>query len=185
MSRFDDKARMEAYKKDGTFPAIHDNIIRLVMEHTADDKHCLDLGCCVGFLAKRLVQQCSKDSVLGVEGNQSYSQVAIPDDRIRYVNLYVTDKTIEAIAARCQESNVTLCVARRVFPEIAEQGVDVVRRLGEVLHGAGIQRIALEGRVVVPNPKNPLWKADLECEALSGHYRVIANHKNCRLLERN
>lgn len=184
MSRFHDPQLVAAYRETGAFPAIHDDIAGLVRDHKGRHSVALDLGACTGLLSARLVQELGFTRVLAVEPNANYIKAGVSPTGVSWIRT-AAHTNPERLGQLCRLEGVTVVVARRVFPEIEESRRGAVRELGAALADAGVELIALEGRVRVPKPSAKLSDADLEAAELAHDYELLQSRRNCRLLTRN
>jgi predicted TPR repeat methyltransferase len=183
--RFDSEELVSAYRATGELPRIHRTIAELIDWHSYGHAVAMDLGCCHGLLGVRL-HDMGLLSVIGIDANPHYLMNAVRPQRSTRYFLAKVDRTSQAIkvAEIAAVYGVTLVVARRILPEIAEaRDPGLVTELAAALHGAGVKAIALEGRIDSFRAKNPLRNADLECEALEPYFKVVDRLGNCRWLE--
>lgn len=181
MSHFHDDAHVDNYLKTGRFPKIHDAIFGVIREYAPFHKTAVDLGACYGLISNRLIQEIKVDQVIAVEGNKTYLNKFVSNNRIKVVQDYISGDTAGAIGETIKEAGATLLVARRVFPEIGPEWAALAR---EAFYSAGIETIVLEGRKPTSKATNPLHNADKECGVLAPRFRVIAARGDVRVLER-
>ncbi len=185
MARFNDLQRVAHFKSTGRFPSIHDDIIHAVKEYTGDSKRCLDVGCCFGLLSARLVLECGKERIVGLEGNRTYLQNAIQLPQISYQSAYITKANLWAVSKLIASNRLNLVIARRVFPEIYDGiGHDGIKELARLFGISGIEKIVLEGRVNSGRSSHPLRSKEQEALSLSPYYSIKHEYKNCLVLER-
>lgn len=179
--RFDDDGYLKAFYERGEYPKIHDNIYKL--DRYVKGTNVIDLGCCTGLLARRLVR--THGTVIGIECNKNYLSKAVQHERIKYENLKVDFDTLQAIADIVKSNNIECVYARRVIPEIYEtRGFELVSALAETLYKNGVKYLVVEGRKSSRNAVNPLSSVEKEVEALQKYYYVSERVGNCVLMKR-
>jgi tRNA G46 methylase TrmB len=82
--RFDSYDHVAAYAKDGSFPAIHDDIFMLIQRADTSEvpergthRTYLDLGCCYGLLTARIATKLPYAHAIGIDSNPHYIRKAI------------------------------------------------------------------------------------------------------------
>lgn len=179
--RFDDDGYLKAFYELGEYPKIHDNIFKL--DRFVKGTNVIDLGCCTGLLARRLVR--THNTVVGIECNKNYLARAVKHDRIKYENLKVDFDTLQALAEIIKGNNIECVYARRVIPEIYEtSGFELVSALAETFYKNGVKFLVIEGRKSSRNAVNPLSSVEKEIAALQTYYYVSEKIGNCVLMER-
>ncbi len=181
--RFDDQAYIDAYQTRGEFPAIHQDIVAIIRKHASEPEPCLDLGSCISLLSIQAIA-CGRSLCVSIEGNREFVAKAVQHPKVIQKRLLITDSHRQDLQAVLVEYKPTLVIARRVFPELAARGMELVYTLSEMFSEFGVQKIVLEGRQATKNATNALPTADAEAEALSKHYTLKLAYKNVRLLER-
>ena len=171
------------YKAKGIFPRIHNDIFNMVKENVKG-KRAIDLGSCTGLISIRLVEQAGFEFVAGLEGNISYLEKAIPNDKVTYFNFYVTKENMDKLKEVIVKNGITVVVGRRVIPEIGERDISVVYDLVKLLYEVGVEEIVLEGRVVVKKPTNKLYSIEKEIECFDKYFKLVAKNKECAYLVR-
>lgn len=170
--RFDDPEYVAAWRRDGTFPRIHDGIVQQVLTETEPgDGPVLDLGACTGLLGRQLVGHGYQVYALQEPGPAHDLGVTegvydpIPVLRLKLTGPLSLGPTLGWI----EQVGIRTIVARRVFPELwdslgGKEGFDL---LAEGLAASGVERIILEGRVTSTRTTHPLGDAADEVAALA------------------
>ena len=180
--RFNDEIYLKQYYELKQFPKIHDDIFYLCQKlkgkHTA-----IDLGCCFGLLAKRLLFVF--DKVIGIESNTNYLEKAINCSKIKYYNIEVNMKTLSQLEQIIKKYKVDILVARRVIPELYETGgEELLYFFKKTIYNSGINYIVLEGRKSNANAVNPLSTIEKEVKVFLDLYEIQEQYRNCILLRR-
>ncbi len=180
--RFDDDAYIKAYNEFSVFPAIHTDIAKIIATYASENEPCIDIGACTSLLSVQAIKL-GRSLCVAVEGNKAFAEKAVKHPLVLQERLLITDLHLEKFEAILKVHKPTLLIARRVLPEIADRGIELVQKLAKVLWCNGVKKIVLEGRKPVANPKNILPTADAEAKALSTYYELTHSYKNVRLLE--
>lgn len=185
--RYNDPKHTSLYNKGNVYPAIHDDIMKLIVDTGAaeDPKPTLDLGSSIGLLSKRLSE--IMPLVVGVEGSVKDFQTArqYSNENLIFYRYYLDSKTIEMVKDNIARYGIKYIVARRIFPEIFERtDADFLKELSGVFYGMGIERIYLEGRKKDKRAVNALSDADKEVMPFSEDFVVSAVYNDCRMLRR-
>jgi hypothetical protein len=184
--RFNDPEYIRAYRQEGKYPKIHDDIFE-ACEEWLTGGNVLEVGTCIGLLANRIIDHKLAPKVIAYEPNEKHLARAIKKPEIRYINKPISLETMKHVFAVMKANKIQTIFARRVFPEMAEgEGSSrVVKTLAAAAFEAGVQRVILEGRTVTKKPTAELWNADLEAKCFSPYFTVYwQNEKNVRVLER-
>jgi hypothetical protein len=181
--RYDSPEHIETYKSTGQFPKIHDTLAALIEDNIKPGKTAFDLGSCYGLMTIRLVSELGWAQALGIEGNINYFRKVIPRDNVLYLNMKITEESLDKeLGSLFHTLNPELVVARRVFPEINEQNPKALLKLADMCKAFGTA-IALEGRNPHHQPTNALSSAEREVAIFKDKgYEVIAKAKNCYIL---
>lgn len=180
--RFWDRRYVEDFKQ-GKMPHIHDNIVHLVEVTRAEGDNYLDLGGCTGLLAGQLHLKYPNAKVVVVESNPKYIKTGIKT--VPFEKLKVTKDTFFDLGNIIDRYQINTILARRIFPEISENGVDTVYQLAEMLYLKGIDKIYIEGRQKVQNATAELSDIDKEIACFLKYYRLRCRYFNTALLQRN
>lgn len=179
--RFDDDEYLKNFYERGIYPKIHDDIFSL--DRFVVGTNVIDLGCCTGLLARRLVPTHGK--IIGIECNENYLSKAVRHEKIKYVNLKIEANKLGELADLIQRNNIECIYARRVIPEIYETGgFELVSALAETLFNSCIRYLVIEGRKSNRNAVNPLFNLEKELTAMSKYYYVTERAGNCAVLKR-
>ena len=179
--RFNDEGHINNVLRHGKYPKIHDDIFHISKYVLADNV--MDFGCSTGLLALRLSTRF--ENVVGVDASFVAVSKAIEKENVSYRGLKITEDTIDELKLMLVQNKITGLFARRIIPEIWETGgQELVNSLVDAFYNSGVEYIAVEGRKPVKNPKNVLHNVDKEIEVFKGKYRVVAVHKNCRVLRK-
>ncbi len=173
---------IDQYLLEGKFPKIHDHIGKLIKYHAAENEPCLDLGSCIGLMAIQNISL-GRSFCLGIEGNKFDYQRAVPHKQVRYENFFISPETEGRLIEALVEVKPTLITARRIFPEISTFGIDFIHHLAIVFKKHGVNKIVLQGRVKVKNPKTKLYSVEQEIECFKDHYNVKELFRQCCVLE--
>lgn len=146
--RFDSYDHVAAYAKDGSFPAIHDDIFMLIQRADTGDvpergphRTYLDLGCCYGLLTARIATQLPYARAVGIDSNPHYIRKAIayypekpgygvqPIERVEYQQFRLdgSEQSLSNFQYLLREKHVDFVVARRVLPEIWESALTICK----------------------------------------------------------
>ena len=174
MTRFDCPEYVRAWQNDGKFPAIHDGIFALLTEKVDPSMGAvLDLGSSTGLLSRRMAD--AGFTVFPLEG----SRAAITAGREAgiYDGLEVTRTRIlpgdmrDTFPAWLASHNITIVMARRVFPELDDYGVHPPW-LSRAFMEAEVQHLFVEGRVLRPNAIHRLRSLNDEIKAIGTGWEV-------------
>lgn len=198
---------VDAYVKEGRLPAIHDNMgAAMAFVPQAKRQGALDLGACTGLLSIR-ARLMGWHTVIGVEADKgavdTYDEIVAPYAKIKGENpLTVEHRALDVssqefalwLASRTGAGTINTILARRVFPELFSNAFPdgkqaaVWRRaglaFGYAARAAGIEYIVLEGRQWknYKTHANPLYKLEIEQEALGPGWRQAFRHKECAVM---
>ncbi|MCU0439327.1 MAG: 50S ribosomal protein L11 methyltransferase [Raineya sp.] len=180
--RFFSEEHVQAFLNFGILPAIHNDMGVLLDNFLRDGEVCMDLGSCTGLLGVRAIRAGAK-KVIGIEASKRYIEKAINHPNIEYHNMHVAKETLDDISDLIVRNKVTSILARRVIPEIAAHcSVGTIYDLSRMFNNLGIQKIFIEGRVLVENAKSHFSSIEKEIEAFSTYYKVTSHSKNAYLL---
>lgn len=153
MTRFDCPEYVQAWQDTGKFPAIHDGIFALLKAKVPVDEEgtsVLDLGSSTGLLSRRMAD--AGYCVHAMEGSRSTSNVGteagIYQD-IEVARWRLRPGDMRTFTEWMVERRVTVVMARRVFPELDDYGINP-SFLGKAFAFAGVRHLLVEGRVSRP-----------------------------------
>lgn len=165
---FNDERHLDAWRRFGRFPKIHDPIVEVLRCHVGlEGRSVIEFGSCLGLLAARMIVELHADSVVAIEGNTADAARSIEVPGLWLRQFYVSEDTLQLVSQLVIERSVTVAVGRRVFSEIGYDDPSLVTRLGRTLRDAGVREIVLQGRRMAKNPAVPLFCSELEAEALA------------------
>lgn len=173
MTRFDDPDYVRDWQQHGRFPAIHTRMISAIREEIDPESGVvLDLCSSTGLLGRRLanhgyqvvaVQEPGRALTLGIDAGV-YNLVP-------HLALRITAESLGQLLAWIETQQVRTVVARRCFPELFDQlGPSDFPVLSRELAAAGVERIAMEGRVQSQRTVHPLGSIQQEITALDQHW---------------
>lgn len=179
--RFDDEELVRAYRETGKFPVIHAKIAKMLREHAAEAEPFMDLGSCTGLLSLQAIDV-GRSLGVGLEVSRGVLDRAVQHSRVRYECLRIGLDTVARVAQIAADEGVTLVIARRILPEIEEGSPGCLAVLAPALRDAGVKKLVIEGRFVVPRPKAALFSVQREIEALGPAFRESVVVKHCAVL---
>lgn len=181
--RFDDDAYIRNFETNGKFPAIHEDISHIISKYASEKEPCIDIGACTSLLSIQAV--CLGRSLcVSVEGNRAFYEKAVKYPNVFQYRLLITKTHLSKLEDLIIEYKPTLLIARRILPELADRGIELVQEVAKILFQNNVQKIVLEGRKPTKNATNILPNADKEVEALSDFYKLKHAYKQVRLLEK-
>lgn len=177
--RYDAQEHLDAYREDGRFPKIHDDLFRLFEETTneEDPPRVCDLACSTGLLGQRIQREMPATFVMGIEADEGViarakaAGVAIPIVRAR-----IEKGTLDVLEEILESYEVDTVVARRCLPEILGEGA-WADWLTNALRRVGVATVYVEGRQVSARTTHPLGSIEDELRVLGG--RVLVRRKSC------
>lgn len=176
---FNDEKYLQEYRERGVFPKIHNEIYTAIIQNIEDrGVTVFDLGSCTGLLSLRLARKFKH--VLGIEASKADIERSITAPNVTYHFGKVTAETMEVHLA---EWSPKVIVARRVFPEIANGDVMVIRKLNHLFVKYGVEYIAIEGRIARPNQVNVLASVLDEEHLFTPEYKRIYKFNNVIILQ--
>lgn len=182
-NRFDSEKYVDDYLKKGAFPAIHNEIVSLIMLSGVKGSF-IDLGCSTGLISVQLIKKGIAQSVTAIDSSVEAIDRAVKADGITYVKSEIKSDSIKNFRWLIEFSKVKSIVARRVFPEISGGDAGFIRELSAMFYDAGIENIFIEGRVNASRSKHCLKCLDDEVDCFKEHYFISDNGVNCVWLER-
>jgi hypothetical protein len=181
--KFDAPEYVDEYRLNKNFPRIHDDIFALISRDCAKPSGvALDLGSCTGLLSVRLSHIFCQ--VIGVEANRRNYETAMQYCHPLNVRYFCRRFTRDVAEEILEAFKPFIVVARRVFPEIANGRPEEIKTLSRMFHEAGVQFIAIEGRVVSARSKDALSSLEKEIECFTGFYEPYTRYRNCVILKR-
>ena len=170
--RFNSSEYVDAYRRTGQFPKIHDDLTSMV-SNLAVGRRFLDLCCSTGLLAIRLtVAPVAAEFVVGVDRDREALTKAGRlargnESGIAFPWLEITPATLPALRAIMRSYSLNVVVARRCLPELATSGGrDFVLELAEMFKAGGVKEMFVEGRVVSERSNHALKSVQDEVAAL-------------------
>ena len=182
MSVFADQRFIDAFVARGEFPAIHDKVAAILKARAAEPEPFVDLGACIGLLSARALAL-GRSEGHAIEGTPEYLARAVQLPRLTYHPFYVGPGTLEQLAGLIRGAGATLCIARRVLPEIDQAAPGIIPELAGVLRATGIRKWIVQGRVPVKRPAARLACIDLEVEAIGKAFTTRCQLADVVLLE--
>jgi len=193
--RFDDTGYLDAWRDDGVYPKIHDELFRLV-RRTPPTGPVLDLCCSTGLLAQRINDELRVPAV-GIDSDDR----AITGAVAAGVKVPLLTCTLRGDLAAFKDVlatyEVTGIVARRCFPELFGSRAGLDREfLGifkTALAEAGVTQLWLQGRQAHRHATNALPSITHEVMAMvldhqtdppqwTGRWRLVAKTTACAYL---
>jgi hypothetical protein len=179
---YNDQAHIDEYLNSGKFPKIHDDIASVIRKIAPQHEPCIDLGSCTGLLAIQSIK-IGRSLTIGIEGNKSDFNRAIPHSKVKYENFYIGSDTFGQLSAILKKYKPTLVIARRIIPEISMNNINVIKQLSLLFAENGVKHIILEGRKTTRNPKAILYNVRLEANCFMSEFEPIGTYKNCIALK--
>ena len=180
--RFNSKEHIQTYVDTGKFPAIHSPLVSLAVEHLSGRRG-LDLCCSHGLLGEQLHKR-HGFYMLGVDGDAK--SVALAKDNSITMDIYhikLKAETFPVIFKLIEEKMLDVLIARRCFPELFGDNL----QLGDTFFGeikkCGIKEIAVEGRVQTLKATNALASIDAEIALASKYFTVKIRQGNTAILQ--
>ncbi len=169
--RFDDPGHLEAWRRTGRFPEIHDGIFALIDE-AARGTRFLDLCCNAGLLGERIRRQVPDAFVIGVDASEAAIQAGTAAGvGFERRMMRVEAATFGELAAWVREQRVTVLVARRCLPELLS-GTPLRATFAKELAAAGITEVFLQGRAANVQATNALPSVEHEVAAMAPLYKA-------------
>lgn len=188
--RFNDQAYVEAWKRDRTYPRIHNAIYQACVDRL-DGTTVLDLCCSTGLLGRRIAD-CLALPVVAFDGDTDAvnrglaAGVFSPPCAIPVLCQRLAPDTMPGFLGFLGEHHVTQVVARRCLCDLSE--VVPLPDLAAALHAVGVARIVLEGRKLDSRAVHPVGSADAQAAGLTSHFQDVTPHgrygKDVRILVR-
>ena len=192
---------VEAFVRNKTLPAIHDDMGSMMTEIAQDDRRgVLDFGACHGLLSVRAARM-GFFPVVGLEADKASVDVYRNHVQQKGVTLVETKidfldrSTCERIKRICHSYGITTFLCRRVLPELL---ADVYKQAGhwptdglietagrafaQLALDIGIKHIIVEGRVFSARSVHPVANIDRELAMIGPQWVVKASLRNTRLL---
>lgn len=181
---FNDQAYLDAYIERGEFPAIHDQVAHLIRTAANEHEPAFDFGSCTGLLSVQAVAL-GRSQCIGIEGNELDFKRAmkLASMAVRFENFFINTDTMYHLKCLLDLMRPTLVIARRVLPEIHHNDSETLDILPGVLYSFGVNKIIVQGRVKVKNPKTPLFCTDKEVEVFAPFYKETQRYRQTALLE--
>jgi SAM-dependent methyltransferase len=169
--RFNSPEHLATWRETGCFPAIHDAIAGVAVAYLRGTR-LLDLGCSYGLLGARIVKEAGLEAGFGVDADgeviAAAKRAGVP---LTFRELRITGETLPHLLGVLVESLADIVIARRVLPELFGEDLPAGRTFANLLAGAGVKEIILEGRANVATAVNRLRSIEEEVDLLSGRYR--------------
>jgi len=131
-----------------------------------------------------VAEKTDAEKVIGLEPSQSSLNKAVRHEKIDYIQIAVKKDTLREVKDILIHYRPKVLLARRVFPEIAEQGVGIVTEFARLCYESELDYIILEGRKPTKKAKNPLNTAELEVQALNEYYKPVGRLNSVFALQR-
>lgn len=183
--RFDSTDWLEAWKKTGRFPHIHDAIFNAFAANVEPGASVLDIGASTGISTARLQHLGYKATA--VEANPESiargREYGTWQDAPIWTN-YITPATILGLESLLAERAVTAILARRVISEVYDGMKGEPAEFARVVRESGVQIIVLEGRKISKNTVHPCGTADLEAAVFGPGWKITERVGDVRVLER-
>lgn len=173
--RFDSREHLDAWIKDGTFPAIHAQIARMVLDRAVGVRM-LDMCCSYGLLGARIKKaKAFSTNVWGIDGSPKTIEAGIAAGiPIDLCTMRVVPSTYAQVQAFIREKRISVLLARRCFPELlGDLGADDRAKFRDMLIASGITEIAVQGRVPVKNAATDLSDLRAEIALFAPAFRVV------------
>ena len=171
--RFASPEHLATWKATGAFPVIHDEIFGIIMAEALGQSFC-DLGSCYGLLMERLQKAMPGATVVGIEADPKTIEAGkLAGVRGTVLKLAVDRITMTAATEFMSQHNVTVLVARRVFPEIWGEDLDGGREFARLLYNIGVSEIFLQGRLASERTVNSLGSVDREVALVSDCFSPV------------
>lgn len=149
--RYNDESYLAAWRDEGKFPRIHDNIFTLFMQ-TFEADSVIDMCCATGLLGTRISEKTGID-VVGVELlEKNIVRAKKFGVEMEFFQMFIERRTLPAFVNLIKERKATGIVARRCIRELfgntPDQTVDWKwsRIWSAAVAEAGIKEILIEGR---------------------------------------
>ncbi len=173
--RFDSPELLAAWQESGRWPAIHDAMAAMALEYLTGQV-LLDLGCAYGLLGARIVAETGLRSAIGVDANKATIAAAraasVP---VTLYQLRVVDQTsLDDLEGIIRRHRVDVIIARRIFPEMFGHNPDLGRAFVDMIHGAGVRELLVQGRVDTADAVNPLRSIEREVYMLNQRFDCAA-----------
>jgi hypothetical protein len=179
--RFNDPQRVQAYKANGEFPSIHSPLVSCVVEHVIGRRG-LDLCCSHGLLGEQLLTK-HGFQMIGVDGDASAVELARANGvKMPIHHIKLDAQTLPLVYQLIRANKIEVLIARRCFPELFGDDLELGGEFFGEIRAAGIKEIALEGRVQTPKATNRLSSVWAEIRLAQLHYEVSAKDGNCAIL---
>lgn len=180
--RFNSKEHIQTYVDTGKFPAIHSPLVSLAVEHL-NGRRGLDLCCSHGLLGEQLHKR-HGFYMVGVDADAK--SVALAKDNSITMDIYqikLKAETFPVIFKLIQEKMLDVLIARRCFPELFGENLQLGKSFFAELSKSGVKEIALEGRVQTLKATNPLASLDGEIALAINYYSVKIRQGNTAILQ--
>jgi SAM-dependent methyltransferase len=174
---FDSQEHLDAWRKDGVFPKIHD-----LMEQGArrwlHGPRVADLCCNIGLLGQRLLERVPQvEAVVGVEMDATaFSRGQAAGIRYPILHAHIIPRTLPTVLAFLAEHRTTSLTARRCLSEVfhLHEPDDWPALFARELRRIGIAEVLLQGRARTPNATHDYPTSDEELApfVLSGAWKV-------------
>jgi len=182
---YDSQNLIDNYTGNGTFPKIHDAISAMVKEHAWVNEVCFDIGSSVGLLAVRNVVEGGRSLCVGIEPSRSAMARAVRHPAVTYECLALSGMdNLMRFAGLIGKWRPTLITARRVLPEIDASDNQAIEIIAQTCYISGVEKIIIQGRVPVKNPRSRLHCVDEEIKALERHYEAVVVKGQVAVLKR-
>lgn len=183
--RFDSHEWLEAWRKTGRFPHIHDAIFNAFAANVDPGTSVLDIGASTGISTARLqhlgyTATVAEANMESIERGREYGTWG---DAHIWVN-YITPATIEGLEGLLKDREVKAILARRVISEVYDGMKGEPAEFARVVRESGVQIIVLEGRKISRNTVHPCGTADLEAAVFGDGWRITERVGDVRVLER-
>lgn len=183
--RFDSHEWLEAWRKTGRFPHIHDAIFNAFSANVEPGTSVLDIGASTGISTARLQHLGYKATVAeaNMESIERGREYGTWQDAHIWVN-YITPATIEGLEGLLKDRAVEAILARRVISEVYDGMKGEPAEFARVVRESGVKIIVLEGRKISRNTVHPCGTADLEAAVFGDGWKITERVGDVRVLER-
>jgi hypothetical protein len=185
--RYNDESYLAAWRDEGKFPRIHDNIFTLFMQ-TFEADSVIDMCCATGLLGTRISEKTGID-VVGVELlEKNIVRAKKFGVEMEFFQMFIERRTLPAFVNLIKERKATGIVARRCISELfgntPDQTVDWEwsRIWSAAVAEAGIKEIWIEGRADQGRSVHPVPDTATEIRCLESRYYVDETLKGCAYL---
>jgi hypothetical protein len=180
--RFDSQEYLDNWRERGEFPAIHDSLFAMIVEH-ASGKRFADLCGNTGLLAQRILEKLPADQVVGIEMDRdAVARGRAAGMSYPRLELKVDQTTVGQVEAFLREHAIDTFVARRCLSEVFGYNRTFAPEFCAMLRRLPIRQVFIQGRAPTGKPTHPIPSVYEEISCLESHFRLVEVKGQCAYL---